>query len=306
MVLDRRGDGPYTYRLGTGPVAHGEDLGDRRVKYEGDDYMDVGAAFESEDKYNVGDLVKVDVTNVTETQASEQQKLFTVHASKIEGEAEGEPLVSSDSLGILAKAEPYQHGVEIFRKGSNVHIQMEQGSVLYKATQTQAGWSVHTPRSDNGYLIRLSESQRPFWSPIVGILLKANMEIEEKAEVHESEDDAEPLIEPKKVKGTDWKKKAVMVKGLEVAMRLLAKSGVGAVGASNSGTKGLGIDYATPIESPSGPTNITDNKTMPDYDVRDVERDKKEEAEDKKEVKENGTLSPDLELTDEKAVYHTS
>ena len=306
MVLDRRGDGPYTYRLGTGPVAHGEDLGDRRVKYEGDDYMDVGAAFESEDKYNVGDLVKVDVTNVTETQASEQQKLFTVHASKIEGEAEGEPLVSSDSLGILAKAEPYQHGVEIFRKGSNVHIQMEQGSVLYKATQTQAGWSVHTPRSDNGYLIRLSESQRPFWSPIVGILLKANMEIEEKAEVHESEDEAEPLIEPKKVKGTDWKRKAVMVKGLEVAMRLLAKSGVGAVGASNSGTKGLGIDYATPIESPSGPTNINDNKTMPDYDVRDVERDKKEEAEDKKEVKENGSLSPDLELTEDKAVYHTS
>ena len=160
--------------------------------------------------------------------------------------------------------------------------------------------------SDNGYLIRLSESQRPFWSPIVGILLKANMEIEEKAEVHESEDDAEPLIEPKKVKGTDWKKKAVMVKGLEVAMRLLTKSGVGAVGASNSGTKGLGIDYATPIESPSGPTNITDNKTMPDYDVRDVERDKKKEAEDKKEVKENGSLSPDLELTDDKAVYHTS
>lgn len=306
MVLDRRGDGPYTYRLGTGPVAHGEDLGDRRVKYEGDDYMDVGAAFESEDKYNVGDLVKVDVTNVTETQASEQQKLFTVHASKIEGEAEGEPLVSSDSLGILAKAEPYQHGVEIFRKGSNVHIQMEQGSVLYKATQTQEGWAVHTPRSDNGYLIRLSESQRPFWSPIVGILLKANMEIEEKAEVHESEDEAEPLIEPKKVKGTDWKKKTVMVKGLEVAMRLLTKSGVGAVGASNSGTKGLGIDYATPIESPSGPTNITDNKTMPDYDVRDVERDKNEEAEDKKEVKENDSLSPNLELTEDKAVYHTS
>jgi hypothetical protein len=306
MVLDRRGDGPYTYRLGTGPVAHGEDLGDRRVKYEGDDYMDVGAAFESEDKYNVGDLVKVDVTNVTETQASEQQKLFTVHASKIEGEAEGEPLVSGDSLGILAKAEPYQHGVEIFRKGSNVHIQMSQGSVLYKATQTQAGWAVHTPRSDNGYLIRLSESQRPFWSPIVGILLKANMEIEEKAEVHESEDEAEPLIEPKKVKGTDWKRKAVMVKGLEVAMRLLTKSGVGAVGASNSGAQGFGFDYGTAIASPGGPTNIDDNKTIPDYDVRDVERDKKDEAEDKKEVKENDSLSPDLELTDEKAVYHIS
>ena len=30
------------------------------------------------------------------------------------------------------------------------------------------------------------------------------------------------------------------------------------------------------------------------------------EAEDKKEVKENGSLSPNLELTEDKAVYHTS
>ena len=29
---------------------------------------------------------------------------------------------------------------------------------------------------------------------------------------------------------------------------------------------GLGIGYATPIESPTGPTNLHDAKTMPDYD----------------------------------------
>ena len=32
---------------------------------------------------------------------------------------------------------------------------------------------------------------------------------------------------------------------------------------------GLGIGYATPIESPTGPTNLHDEKTMPDYDNKD-------------------------------------
>ena len=48
----------------------------------------------------------------------------------------------------------------------------------------------------------------------------------------------------------------------------MLKSGVGAVGNSSTGVMGLGIDYATPIESPTGPTNLNDAKTMPDYDGR--------------------------------------
>ena len=36
----------------------------------------------------------------------------------------------------------------------------------------------------------------------------------------------------------------------------MLKSGVGAVGDSSTGTMGLGIDYATPIESLSGPTSL--------------------------------------------------
>ena len=87
--------------------------------------------------------------------------------------------------------------------------------------------------------------------------------------------------------------------------RLLEKSSVGAVGDYHGGAKGLGFDYGTPIESPSGPTNLNDAKTMPDYDVRDIERENKERAEDKKKPAKTGALQSDLELTEEKAVIHT-
>ena len=307
MVLDRRGEGPYQYRLGTGPIAHGEDLGDRRVKHEGDDYMDVGASFQSKDKYDVGDLVRVDVTNVTETEASEKQKVYTVHAPKIEGEAEGEGLVSSESLSMLAKGELYQHPVEVFRKGRYVQIKIGDSAVVYKATVRDDEWSVHTPEADNPYVLRLSESQRPFWSPVVGVLLKGQLEIEEKAEVKESVEPAKPLTKPHKVEGTDWKRKKrhILSKSLLLLERLLEKSSVGAVGDYDSGAKGLGFDYGTPIQSPSGPTNLNDAKTMPDYDVRDIEREEKERAEDNKKFPKNASPQADLELTDEKAVIHT-
>ena len=153
------------------------------------------------------------------------------------------------------------------------------------------------PKADNTWLIRLSESQRPFWSSVAGVMLKADLSLydeESKAEVHESKNDAKPLIPPKKVKNTSFwdtdideaiehkkKVKRLLAKSLALASSML-KSSVGAVGDASSGPKGLGIDFATPIESPSGPTSLVGSKTLPDYDVRDIERDNKERAEDKK------------------------
>ena len=104
-------------------------------------------------------------------------------------------------------------------------------------------------------------------------MLKADVEIAEKQEDGgfgaDNVEPAEPLVKPKKVKDTDWwaknQKRKVLVKGLELVERML-KSGVGSVGTSSTGTMGLGIGYATPIESPTGPTNLHDSKTMPDYD----------------------------------------
>ena len=125
-------------------------------------------------------------------------------------------------------------------------------------------------------------------------MLKGDFSIEEredKAEVHESKGDGKPLIPPRKIQDTnrwDKEKNKVMKKGVELLEKLLAKSGVGQVGASMSGPKGLGIDYGTPIQSPTGPTNPDDAKTMPDYDVRDIERDRK----DKEEAARHGIVQP--------------
>tara|TARA_R100001510_G_C7535914_1_gene125415 strand:- start:254 stop:670 length:417 start_codon:yes stop_codon:yes gene_type:complete len=60
--------------------------------------------------------------------------------------------------------------------------------------------------------------------------------------------------------------KPSMVKALEIALRALdviAKEKM-----TWTGPKGLGIDMATPVESPRGPTNLRDESTLPDYDMR--------------------------------------
>jgi len=304
-VLERRGNGPYTYRLGTGPITQDESIGNRAVESDGETYMDVGAAFNSPEKYNEGDHVRVNVTNVSKVESAEDNNVYTLTGSEIVGEAEGEGLVSQETLGMLAKSEDAQWLCEVHRAKSGIRVVMPQGDVVYKATESGEHWTVHSPLSSNGYLIRLSESQRMYWSPIAGALLKADVEIKE--EVHESQGDAKPLIPPKKVQDAEWWKKKekqkVLVKGLSLVDKFL-KSSIGAVGAANAGAKGLGLDYATPIESPMGPTNLHDEKTMPDYDNRkrpgeDYTIPEKEEDEepDKHMVipVENGTLEIDSE-----------
>jgi len=268
MVLERRGSLPYTYRLGTGPITQEESLGKRGVEVNGKMYMDMGAAFDSSEKFNVGDHVRVNVANVGEME-TDGHNLYSVTGSEITGEAEGEALVSQETLGLLAKSEAEQWLCEVNRATSGIRVTMPQGDVVYKTTQSGSLWTVHSPLAPNHYLIRLSESQRPYWAPVAGAILKADVEIAEKEAVEESQNDAKPLVKPKKVEDTDWwtknQKRKVLVKGLELVERML-KSGVGSVGTSSTGAMGLGIGYATPIESPTGPTNLHDSKTMPDYD----------------------------------------
>tara|TARA_R100000234_G_scaffold118797_1_gene100051 strand:+ start:6359 stop:12301 length:5943 start_codon:yes stop_codon:yes gene_type:complete len=309
-VLERRGNGPYTYRLGTGPITQEDSLGDRAVESGGETYMDVGAAFDSSEKFNEGDHVRVNVANVGEMETIEGQKIYTVSGSDIKEEAEGEGLVSQETLGILAKSDSDQWLCEVTRATSGLRITMPQGDVVYKCTQSGRLWTVHSPLASSSYLIRLSESQRQYWSPVAGALLKADLEIKE--EVHETEEEGEPLIKPKKIKDTNWwdeEKKKVLVKGLLLVEKLL-KSGAGAVGQSSTGTMGLGIGYATPIESPTGPTNLHDEKTMPDFDNRKrpgedstIEPETEEEEPSKHIVipTEEGVL----EVTDDSAVFHT-
>lgn len=297
MVLDRKGTSSYTYRLGTGPITHEDSLGERAAEYEGDTYMDVGTSFQSKDKYEVGDIVTVNVDSVSVTENVDGADIYTVSSNEIKGEAEGEGVSSVETLSMFTKSEPMMWPHDIDRDGDRIVIKMAAGDVSYRASEIDGEWYMFNPKADNGWLIRLSESQRPFWSSVVGVMLKADLSLyddESKAEVHESKNDAKPLIPPKKVKNTNFwesevdeaiehkkKVKRLLAKSLALASNML-KSSVGAVGDASSGAKGLGIDFATPIESPSGPTSLVGSKTLPDHDARDIERDNKERAEDKK------------------------
>ena len=96
---------------------------------------------------------------------------------------------------------------------------------------------------------------------------------------------------------------------MELVEKLL-KSGAGAVGQSSTGTMGLGIGYATPIESPTGPTNLHDSKTMPDYDNRKKPGEDysiEPETEDSEPVKHLSIPVDEgvLEITEDSAVLHT-
>ena len=294
IILERKGSGPYTYRLGTGPVSHDEDEDDRIVELDGDPYMDVGTTFRDEEKYEVGDHVKVNVDSVTSS-GEDEDKMYTIHAGNIEDEAEGEALASLDTLDTMTKSECIHWPHEIGRGAFHIQIKFPLGDIVYKTTQRNGQWMVHSPQGDNRWLLRMAESQRPFWAPIAGLILKADLDmVEQKAEVHESEGEGEPLIPPKKVKNTDhWKKMVEALKGVEKA--------VGSFGHASSGAAGLGIDYATPIQSPHGPTENTDAQGMPDYDS--VKRPSEDPEEPYNKVGKK-PQSIDLTLESEEEVGH--
>ena len=141
---------------------------------------------------------------------------------------------------------------------------------------------------------RLAESQRPFWAPLASILIKTGIasihESEEEDTVGEGEEEGEPIIPPKRIDGTEhWKRKMQLVTKACGLVDKLVKQ-VGMVGQSfSAGPKGLGIDYATPIESPSGPTSLRDESSLPDFDPRSREG---QDPEEEYEVKPNGHKEP--------------
>mgnify|MGYP003110366736 CR=1 FL=1 len=309
IVLDKKGESTYTYRLGMGPINDGEKVGDRKVELDGENYMDVGTVFHSPKEFNVGDSVEVNVDSVTSYEQNDTT-IYTIHAGSIKDEAEGEPLASRETLETFTKSYPEMWPHHITRSDRHIMINFQQGDVIYKATNSGSSWFVHSPSSESNLLIRMAESQRPYWSPLAGVVLKGDLDIQdekEKAEVKESEGDAKPLIPPKKIEGTDYWDKVVE------ALKTVEK-GIGTVGGGFTGAKGLGIDMATPIESPTGPTQTRDQSTLPDYDGRprpeeDPEPPRKTTADKPQSIdlpleteEEVGTLHVD----ETSAVIHTS
>jgi len=323
LILDRRGSGPYTYRLGAGPLLDDEGLGNRAVKYKGAVYLDAGT-IESPKPFDEGEIVRVSVSGVKQFNKGGRD-IYTVTPTDVKGEGEGEGVVSMETLGLLSKSlEPLHlpHDVKII--DDSILVKMYHDNVIYNLKKTQDGYWASTPKtalsdiSTNDYSIRLSESLRPFWTQVASMLLKGKIErVEEEDQIPDDteetmEEESAGLLKPGKDKNILLKPETMKgLKLIEEALDILEKEQY----YNRTGPKGLGIDVGSLTESPRGPTKLTTEETMPDYDMRvrpteDAEKPYKEatsrESENKgtkrKKLVTDEGQSLDLELNSDNAV----
>ena len=277
IILDKRGKGPFTYQLGAGPITSSEDLGNRAVELDGKYYMDVGTAHRVEKPFVEGDIVEASISGVTKKTRGGRD-IFNVQFSSVDKEGEGEGPASAESLSLLTKSYPpmiIPHDLDFDGKILKVVIE-DIDTVEYETLKFNNSWFLHTPKcvmgdlSKSNYSLKLSESLRPFWEPVASLMLNGYVEKMMYSE-NEDEEDEEERIEEDSAGILNQKEKNIllkpsMVKALEVALRALDV--ISKEKMTTSGTKGLGIDMATPVESPRGATSLRDESTLPDWDMR--------------------------------------
>ena len=280
IILDKRGSGPFTYQLGAGPILTPEGLGNRAVEFKGKHYMDVGTAHRVAKPFSEGDIVEGVIAGVTKKKRGGRD-IFNVQFTSIEKEGEGEGPASAESLSLLTKSyAPVLIPHDIDFNGKVLKIMLEDiDTVEYSVNDFNGAWYLNEPvcvmgdLKKSNYSFQLSESLRPFWGPVATLILNGHVEkIDRDDEINVVPKKINPKrIERESAGVLNQKEKNIllkpsMVKALEIALRALdviAKEKM-----SWSGPKGLGIDMATPVESPRGPTNLRDESTLPDYDMR--------------------------------------
>jgi hypothetical protein len=266
--------------LGAGPILTPEGLGNRAVEFKGKHYMDVGTAHRVAKPFAEGDIVEGVIAGVTKKTRGGRD-IFNVQFTSIEKEGEGEGPASAESLSLLTKGyAPVLIPHDIDFDGKVLKIMLEDiDTVEYSVNDFNGAWYLNEPvcvmgdLKKSNYSFQLSESLRPFWGPVATLMLKGYVEkLDEEDEINV----VPKKVDPKRIKREsagvlDQKEsnillKPSMVKALEIALRALDV--ISKEKMSWSGPKGLGIDMATPVESPRGPTNLRDESTLPDYDMR--------------------------------------
>ena len=275
IVLDRRGKGPFTYQLGAGPILEIDGLGNRAIEHKGEHYMDVGTAHNQSKTFKVGDIVRASITGISKKNRK-NRPVYNVQFKQLEGEGEGEGAASTESLDLMTKSfEPLliPHDIEC-SEGEIQIILKDIDIVRYQVEDLDGMWCVHSPKSTMGdmtksdYPVVLAESLLPYWSSVAplmmkGILTKAteldmpkkptDEQMDEGSAGIIEEDDENRLLKPNQTK-----------KALEIIVRTLDK--ISKEKMTWTGPKGLGIDLATPQESPRGPTQLRNESTLPDFD----------------------------------------
>lgn len=283
VVLDRRGNNPYTYRLGAGPVIDSEGLGNRAVEKEGETFVDVGTVT-SNKPFEEGDVVRVKFSGVSRVSRYDRD-VYDVQISRLVGEGVGEGGVSMETLSIIAKALPpihVPHDIDI--EDDKLKITLPQDEVYYTLNKSSLGYWVDSPTtvlSDVGlgdYSIELSESLKPYWGQVASLMLKGKVEklpieteeaipSEEETEHRKkiSEEQSAGILKPKDESRLLKPKMQKALEVMERAMDLIEKEQM----FNTTGAKGMGIDVGTPNSSPRGPTTLNSEQTIPDWDMRE-------------------------------------
>ena len=256
LVLSSKRD---RHCLGVGPIPEGlaKKMGNRKQEYDDEWYMDVGSLTEA--KVEEGQYITISFSSVT-AQKRGNMMVYRVNASRYVGPSEASATDSTDTLKILSgsKEENIPHKVNV-SKGS-IFLTFPTGQVIYEVEPYGHGFILKDVDYPDDYTYRVAESQRDYWEPVAAVLLRS-----EKEEVV-PEPPANHNKKPKKVlpKKVSILKDPELTKShhlaLEVVNELLKEK------ITWTGPKGLGIDYATPVQSPSGPTENTEGYNLPDHD----------------------------------------
>ena len=281
IILDIRGKGPFTYRLGAGPL-DAEGLGNRGVEYEGESYLDVGTVT-SPKPFSEGDIVNVSVSGVKSKKRGEKT-IYDVATSKVIGESDDAP-ASLETLSLLTKSHPVlpvHFSVDI-DDDKLVLTFPEVDTVIYKMDSNFHGTWAHSPRSSLGelqgsdYPVLLAESVKPLWNTAASLMLKGikpekmeeSRSMSDPKHRKESEDESAGIIDaddeanvlkPKNIE--DMAKTIMRIANLVDRVEKEKMTG-------GAGVRGLGIDVGSQIESPRGPTSLTSEQSLPDWDMID-------------------------------------
>ena len=170
---------------------------------------------------------------------------------------------------ILAKSEIDYH-VSFASEIDNGYfiIHLPEDLVKYEIVEGKAINPVSAIGSltDSDYSIRLAKSLEPYWSSHLDDLLKEESQIEAEMDEERVEEESAGILKPNKDKNIILKpKQKEMFKALLVMEKLLDRI---EKGHSNMAGRGLGIDVGGGVESPRGPTRLTAEQSLPDWDMK--------------------------------------
>ena len=250
--------------IGVGPL-YDEDakaIGNRAVRYEGDYYMDVGSVHR--EGLEEGMYITVKTSGVSHSMRR-KYSVYRLNAPRYVRDSESGATDSIETLDILCNRQEgnIPHRVRI-KKGM-VHIEVPTGHVVYETEPYGNAFILKDVDSPDDYTLRVVESQRDYWSPIAAVLLRSEKESKGKERIEE-EHPANHDKKPKKVlpKRDELLKDPEVVKTVMVALNMVEDMMKEKI--TWTGPKALGIDYGTPVESPHGPTKVTEPYDLPDHD----------------------------------------